>query len=175
MPLQYANLDPTTREYSLAEFDRDVESGTVIISDRLRPTAVADYEKLLRDALRYYDDLWLEERLPALLVDFEVRRTPRGGETTAKVPGIAPRVLAEGDFNRYYMRGVSARALAEGRPEVEVYRARFSAEPRPESSELEGQRISAAALLGELRALTPETLPRATLGKPNSGLSVRLI
>jgi hypothetical protein len=175
MPLQYANLDPTTRAYSLAEFDRDVENGSLFISERLRPTAVAEYQTLLRDALRYYDDLWLEERVPALLVDFEVRRTPRGDQTTAKVPDIAPRVLAEGDFNRYYMRGVCARALAEGRPEVEVYRARFSAEPRPESSELEGQRISAATLLEELRALTPETLPRATLGKPNSGLSVRLI
>jgi hypothetical protein len=175
MPLQYANLDPTTREYSLAEFDRDVANGSFVVSERVRPTSVAEYQKLLRDALRYYDDLWLEEHVAPLLVDFEVRRTPTGGQTTAKLPDIAPRVLAEGDFNRYYMRGVCARALAEGRSEVEVYRARFSAEPRPESVELEGRRISAAALLEELRSLTPETLPRATLGRTNSGLSVRLV
>src|SRR5919201_4787686 len=98
MPLQYASLDPITREYSLAEFDRDVENGSLVISERVRPAAVGEYQKLLRDALRYYDDLWLEERVPALLVDFEIRRTPRDDQTTAKVPDIAPRVLAEGDF-----------------------------------------------------------------------------
>jgi hypothetical protein len=175
MPLQYLDLDPTTRQYSLAELDRDIADGSMIVSDWLRPGIVSQYQKLLRDALRYYDDLWLEERVQELLVEFDVRRTPAGGETTARLPENAARVLAELDFNRYYMRGLCARALAEGRPEVEVYRARLSAEPRPESSQLEGQRLSAAALLDELRALTAATLPEATLGKPNSGLSIRLV
>ena len=174
MPLQYETLDPTTRRYALAELDRDLASGSVITPERLRPASVEEYQRLLRDALRYYDDLWLEERIPDLLVDFELRRTPSGGQTTAKLPETAARMLAEGDFNRYYMRGVCARAVDEGRLEVEVYRARLSLEPRPESAELEGRRLSPAALLEELRALTAGTLAEATLGRPNSGLSVRM-
>jgi hypothetical protein len=175
MPLLYENLDPTTRRYSLAEFDRDAANGAVVTSPRLRPTAVAEYQKLLRDALSYYDDQWLEDRTEDLLIDFEVRRTRSGGQATARLPASAPRMLAEGDFNRYYMRGVCARAVDEGRGVVEVYRARHSAQPRPESSELEGKRLPAAELLEELRGLTAETAMAARLGRPNSGLSVKLV
>lgn len=175
MPLQYANLDPTTRRYSLAELDHDVAQGSLLVSDRLRPGGLPEYQGLLRDALAYYDDLWLEERLPSLLVDFEVRRTPSGGQTTARLPEHAARMLAEGDFNRYYMRGLCARAIDEGRSDVEVYRARFSAEPRSASAELEGQRLPAARLLEELRTLTADTLPEAMIGQPNSGMSIRLV
>jgi hypothetical protein len=175
MPLQYENLDPTTRRYALAELDRDVADQSFITSQRLRPGTVEEYQGLLREALSYYDDRWLEEQVRGLLADFETRRTPRGGQTTARLPKNAARMLAEGDFNRYYMRGLCVRAVEEQRAVVEVYRARLSARPRVESAHLEGQRLPAAELLEELRALTPQTLPAATLGRPNSGLSVRLV
>lgn len=175
MPLKYDNLDPATRRYALAEFDSDVERGTLTISSRIRPTATDEYQSLLRQALAYYDDLWLEERVEGLVVHFELRQTPSGATTTAKLPSYAPRVLAEGDYNRYYMRGVCARAIDEGRGVVEVYRARLSAEPRPESRELEGQRLDPAPLLEELRTKYADSSEEATLGKPNSGLSVRLV
>jgi hypothetical protein len=175
MPLQYADLDPTTRRYAHAELERDSVAGSFVPSERLRPGVVDDYRKLLNEALRYYDDRWLEERIASMLVDFEVRRTPSGGETTARLPESAARMLAEGDFNRYYMRGLCARAVDEGRHVVQVYRARLSLEPRPESEALEGERLAAAALLEELRSLAGETAATATLGRPNSGLSVRLV
>lgn len=175
MPLKYENLDPVTRKYAVAEFDSDVERGALTISSRIRPTATEEYQSLLRQALAYYDDLWLEDRVEGLVVHFELRQTPSGSTTTAKLPSYAPRVLAEGDFNRYYMRGVCARAIDEGRGVVEVYRARLSAEPRPESEQLEGQRLDAAALLEELRTKYGELGEEPTLGKPNSGLSVRLV
>src|SRR5215213_5854696 len=70
MPLQYENLDPTTRRYALAELDADNASGAFHASERLRPTAVDAYQRLLRDAIRYYDDLWLEQKSQELLVDF---------------------------------------------------------------------------------------------------------
>ena len=175
MPLHYENLDPTTRRYALTELDDDLKNGTFHASDRLRPTAIADYQRLLHEAIRYYDDRWLEERASDLLVDVETRQTRTGGQTTAKVPEMAARMLAEGDFNRYYMRGVAMRAIEEGRMVVEVYRARLSLEPRPESTELEGHRLDARELLDQLRGLatTEPVIPR--LGRVNSGLSVRLV
>jgi len=174
MPLHYDNLDPTTRRHALAELDGDIAGGSFHASDRLRPTAVGDYQKLLRDAIRYYDDLWLEERAGDLLVDFETRQTKSGGTTTAKIPEMASRMLAEGDFNRYYMRGVAVRALQEGR-ELEVYRARLSLEPRPESAELEGHRFSPQEVLDQLRGLSGPDPMVPRLGRVNSGLSVRMV
>lgn len=175
VPLQYENLDPTTRRYALAELDQDLAAGSFHASERLRPSAVGEYQHLLHEAIRYYDDLWLEERAADLLVDFEVRRTRTGGQTTAKVPDMAARMLAEGDFNRYYMRGVCVRAIEEGRQVVEVYRARLSLEPRAQSAELEGHRLAAREVLDQLRGLTSEEPVTAPLGRPNSGLSVRLV
>ena len=61
MPLQYENLDPTTRRYAIAELDHDLSTGAFHVSERLRPEAVAEYERRLHEALRYYDDRWLEE------------------------------------------------------------------------------------------------------------------
>ena len=176
MPLQYENLDPATRRSALDELDNDIASGAFHVSERLRPTAIADYQRILRDAVRYYDDLWLEDRVDDLLVDFEPRRTRSGGTTTARVPQMAGRLLAEHDFNTYYMRGVCRRAIEEGRQVVEVYRARLSQTPRAQSAELEGQRLSAADVLEQLRSQPGEETTLSTpLGWYNSGLSVRLV
>ncbi len=176
MPLQYSDLDPTTRRFALDEFERDLASDQFRHSERLRPTALGDYERLLRDAHSYYDDQWLEERAADLLVDFEPRHTPSGGQTTARVPYMAARMMAEGDFNRYYMRGLALRAINEGRQVVEVYRARLSREPRDDSAEIEGRRISAQEVLDRLRGNTAlEGSVAIRLGLPNSGLSIRLV
>ncbi len=175
VPLQYENLDPNTRRYAIAELDKDLESGAFHVSERLRPTAIQNYEHFLRDALRYYDDRWLEEHADNLLVDFEPRRTRSGGQTTARIPQMAARMLAEGDFNRYYMRGVALRAIDEGRQVVEVYRARLSLEPRRESAELEGQRLPATEVLNYLRGQAAADTAVSALGRTNSGLSVRLV
>jgi hypothetical protein len=175
MPLQYENLDPTTRRYAVAELDHDLANAAFHISERLRPEAVGQYQRLLHEALRYYDDRWLEEHASDLLVESESRRTRTGGTTTARVPQMATRLLAEGDFNRYYMRGVALRATDEGRHILEVYRARLSLEPRPESAQIEGRRIPAAEVLEHLRGPLSVDPNVATLGRTNSGLSVKLV
>ena len=175
MPLQYENLDPTTRRYAVIELDRDLSTGAFHTSERLRPESVAEYQRLLQEALRYYDDRWLEEHTSDLLVESESRRTRSGGTTTARVPQMAARMLAEGDFNRYYMRGLAVRSIEEGRQVLEVYRARLSLEPRPESAVLEGTRVSAAEVLNHLRGPLSADPTVAPLGRTNSGLSVRLV
>ena len=91
MPLQYENLDPTTRRYAITELDHDLSTGAFHSSERLRPEAVAEYHRLLREAIRYYDDRWLEEHASDLLVEIEARRTRTGGTTTA-APGPATAV-----------------------------------------------------------------------------------
>ena len=175
MPLYYENLDPITRRYSLTELDRDLGNGSFHASDRLRPESVSEYQKLLRDAVRYYDDRWLEEKADDLVVEVESRRTKSGGAITAKVPDMAVRMLAEGDFNRYYMRGIAQRAIDESRGVVEVYRARLSVDERPESAELEGRRLAPSDVLKWLRGERVADAAVTGLARPNSGLSVRLV
>jgi hypothetical protein len=82
-------------------------------------------------------------------------------------------VLAQGEFNRYYIRGVCRRALEAGILDVEVYRARLVAAPRPDSEALIGRRLDAEQLIADLR--THMGVDTALgLGRPNSGLSVCL-
>jgi hypothetical protein len=73
------------------------------------------------------------------------------------------------------MRGVALRAIEEGRQVVEVYRARLSLEPRPESTELEGHRIPAREVLDQLRGLSSAEPTAPRLGRVNSGMSIRLV
>ena len=175
MPLQYENLDPVTRRFALEELQRDMDSGDFQASDRLRPEGVGEYKKLLHEAIRYYDDRWLEERAEDLIVEHEPRRTRSGAVIEARVPSMAVRMLAEGDFNRYYMRGLSLRAIAEDRGVVEVYRARLSLDARPDSAEIEGRRVNPSEVLAWLRGKPSDDPDAAKLGRPNSGLSLRLV
>ena len=175
MPLQYESLDPTTRRFAIAELDSDIATGAYHSSERIRPTAIAEYQRYLHEALRYYDDRWLEDHASDLMVDFEPRHIRSGGQTAVKLPEMASRMLAEGDFNRYYMRGVALRAVEEGRQVVEVYRARLSMEPRAESAQLEGHRLPAEEVLEYLRGEQVADPAVSALGRPNSGLSVRLV
>jgi len=71
-----------------------------------------------------------------------------------RVPKNAPQTLAEGEFNRYYIRGLCARAIAEGIDEVVVYRGKAVKDPRTESQAKIGKRFNARVLLRDLRNST---------------------
>jgi hypothetical protein len=174
--LNYANLDEETRNLALAEMEADVRQGTFYHSPRLSQTGQQHYEGLLREALENHNDGWLASQLRQLgcLSSHESRRTPRGGTTIAKVPINAADMLAEGEFNRYYCRGLCQRALEVGIEEVEVYRAKAVTTPRPESQRLIGRRLSARSLLNDLRTSQGVEPALGVPPGPNSGLSVRL-
>jgi hypothetical protein len=91
-----------------------------------------------------------------------------------RVPHTAADTLAEGEFNRYYVRGVCRRALEEGWRDVVVYRAKQPQRPRPQSEALLGLRLNARELLQELRERKDDSSHLVIPPGPNSGLSVRL-
>src|SRR2546423_15482844 len=125
MPLAYENLDDLTRLFMLQECILDVASGTLLISPRLNKHGAEVYPQLLFEAIERYDDAWLAERLheDGCIKPDELRRKRSGESTVARVPSNAADVLAEGEFNKYYVRGLCARALSQGIPQVEIYRA----------------------------------------------------
>lgn len=101
------------------------------------------------------------------------RKKPKGGFTFADVPVTAHTTMAEGEFNRFYIRAICLRAIDKGQPNVLVYRGRHSDEPRPESERLIGTPISAQKLLSDLRA-SPGVDAAFGLAKPSSGITVKL-
>ena len=174
--IYYENLDEKTRKFMLKELEIDIENGRIYISPRLNSLGQSKWIELLKEAIKDYDDRWLANqlRVRGYMKSHETRRTRTGRMITAKVPKNAPETLAEGEFNRYYARGVCARAIAEGINEVVVYRGKEVQQPRPESQTKIGRRINAIKLLEDLRTSQGVEPALGIPPGPNSGLTVRL-
>jgi len=174
MGLNYENLDAQSREFIFEELD--MSRTTLYISQRLNDIGRENWANVLGEAIQNHDDSWLANqlRIRNYMNAQEQRRTPSGGTTMARIPVTAPDTLAEGEFNRLYIRGLCARAIANGISEVEVYRGKEVQHPRPESQSLIGTRINANVLLEDLRNSQGEEPAHRLPGGPNSGLTVRL-
>ena len=171
---QLENLSSTIRSMMMTE----VESDQTVLSEyygrRLTSKGIADWQILFRNAVvsGNPESLAYDLRSNNRLKNQESRTT--GGQTTfVDVPWNAADILAQGEFNRYYIRAVCQFAVNNNLPYVEVYRARDSENPRVESERMIGNRIDPKILLDDIK-----THPGAetNLGIPlvNSGLSVRL-
>jgi hypothetical protein len=173
----YENLDEKTRRFMLRELDMDLSSQTLYMSPRLTDRGRRDYPSLISEAITRYNDVWLAGRLRSqkLIKTYEQRRKPNGsGYIRVRVPRSAADMLAEGEFNRFFIRGLCARAMEEGVDEVQVYRGKVVSNARPESESLIGTRKKAEILLNDLRT-NPGAEPHSGLpAGPNSGLTVRL-
>ena len=176
MALDFQNLDARTRELMLSELDRDVARGDLYLSPRLSPQGQMQYKDLLRAAFETGNDESLAEALRSggRISQTEVRRKKNGGVATVRVPHTAAATLAEGEFNRFYIRALCLRALESSSSELEVYRARSSASPRKESTVKVGTRVDAASLLQDLQTHQGVDTALGLSPGPNSGLSVRL-
>lgn len=176
MSLTYKNLDNATRIYMTAEVQADSAADTLYISPRLSEEGVSVWPALLGEAVATQNDAWLatEIRSRGLLKSHEERRKPTGGTTLAKVPVTAHETLAEGEFNRFYARGLCLRAMQEGISQVIAYRARHSDNPRPESEAIVGKPFPPEALLDDLRSSVGVEPALGVPPGPNSGLSIQL-
>lgn len=175
MGLDYRSLDSATRAAMAAEVERDAAAGYMYISPRLTEHGAREWPDLLLAAVETGTDDWLARELSirGLLKTHE--ESHRNGKPYSKaVPVTAPSTLAEGEFNRFYLRGIASRGLADNR-DIEIYRGRASTIPRPESQALVGQRLAAGALLDDLRAHVGVDSALGLPPGPNSGLTGRLI
>ncbi len=177
MGIHYENLDPNVRACMICELERDIDSGRLYVSPRLTQQGTKVWPELLREAFETHNDNWLasELRSRGLLKTTEQRRTPKGGVSTAQVPRTAADTLAEGEFNRFYARGLCADVLAKGASDVEVYRGKAVQNPRRESEEMIGRRLPAQRLLDDLRTAQGVEPALGLPAGPNSGLSIRRV
>lgn len=175
MGFHFHNLDEKTRQFMLDEFEQDLRNNTLYFSPRLSERGRTEYPNLLREAIKTGDDSILASAIATggCLSPTEPRRT-RTGVTTAKVPVTAPVTLAEGEFNRFYARGLCRRAIADGEKELVIYRAKQVTNPRPDSKAKIDTRLSPHALLQDLRTHQGVDPALGLPPGPNSGLSVKL-
>jgi hypothetical protein len=175
MPLNYPNLDDRTRQFMVEEIESDAAQGKLYFSSYLSERGVQDWPELLLNAAKAGSDATFGEELRqnGRLNETAQRRKPKGGYTTVRVPITAHETLSEGEFNRFYIRGLCRRAITDGVQAVEVYRAKEVQVPRPESQAKIGMKIAPGDLLEDLRANVGVETSTGFPG-PNSGLSVQL-
>lgn len=175
MGLQLDDLNERTRQFMLEEVALDIAEGSLYLSERLNERGLTEYAGLLQSAIESGDDDSLAKliREGNYLNPTLQRRNPKGGFSTARMPSNAAQTLAEGEFNRFYIRGLCRRVIEDSITDLEVYRARASRNPRPESQAMIGRRINAKALLEDLRTTQGVDTALGLPPGPNSGLSAR--
>jgi hypothetical protein len=173
--LELLNLDEQTRQFMLEEIERDIAIDKLYLSPRLSDRGLADYPNLIREAARGYDDNWLAENLRGngRLNAKEQRRT-KNGVSMVSVPVTAPETLSEGEFNRFYARGLCRVAISLGVTALQVYRAKAVMVARSASEAIIGSNIDPQALLEDLRVHQGVDTALGLPPGPNSGLSVKL-
>lgn len=176
MSLKYQNLDADTRAHMESELKADCAAQSLYISPRLNENGKKGWATLLGEAISLHDDAWLagEIQRRAFLNSHEERRKPKGGTTIVQIPVNAHETLSEGEFNRFYVRGLCVRALKDNVASVVVYRARYSDNPRAESEAIIGKAFAPTELLNDLRNSIGVESSLGMPPGPNSGLTVRL-
>jgi hypothetical protein len=176
MGLRYENLDGDTRQYMVEEVDMDTKQDELYLSSFLSQAGQGDWSLILRDAAVSGSDDTLAGELATRgrLNTFYMKRKPKGGSTQARVPITASSTMAEGEFNRYYVRGLCRRAIDEGIPRLEVYRAKEVMEPRPDSFHKIGRLMEPSVVLIDARTRKGVDTALGMPHGPNSGLTLRI-
>lgn len=168
------DLNDETRRVMIEEFRRDVDEGRLYLGRRLNDRGRRRWPAILEDALNFGNPGSLADSLRSerLLTDHEIVHR-NGKPYERRVPSNAEDILAEGEFVRFYMRAICARAIAS-MGKVQVYRAKPVNVPRPDSASKIGQLVDPTVLLDDLRTnIGLETMLGLPPG-PNTGLCVRL-
>ena len=149
MALNLINLNDEVRKLMLSEFEDDLENGKLYCSKRLSSLGINDYSALLRKAIQNYDDNWLSQELSK---NGRLNTTETTKKGTRKIPYNASITLAEGEFNRYYIRGICLYAINNNINTLSIYRAKQVENPRIESQLKIGKTINPTSLLNDLRS-----------------------
>lgn len=159
-----------------SEIERDIAANKLFLSDNLNGQGRIDYPHLLGNAARSGSDLTLAADIRSRLNTHEKPRQLKSG-ALSKPPVMrinAHEMLAEGEFNRFYIRAVCLRSIEDGFDGVMVYRAKQVQQPRSESEGKIGQLVPAQPLLDDLREHIGIDTALGLPPGPNSGLSVHL-
>lgn len=175
MTFRFENLDETTRNLMSNEVEFDIKNNKLYLSSRLSEFGKKHYLQLLQDAIHSGNEATFANNLKVqnCLNTTESRNTKNGIQIVS-VPITANETLAEGEFNRFYIRALCRRVIEDSSGVLEVYRAKQVVNPRPESQMKIGQKMDSRKLLNDLR-LNTGFEPLLGLPTPNSGLSIKIV
>lgn len=169
---EFKNLDKKTRSYMANELHFDIERKSVYYSKYMKAGYDATWNKLLLEAIENHDPIWLENAI--IDSDMLNKMHPRK-DTMVNVPVTAAQTLAEGEFNRFYCRGLCEREVEEKQELVQVYRGKRVERARSSSEAMIGKQVSPKTLLNDLRANIGLDTALGLPNGPNSGLTIQLI
>lgn len=176
MALNLNDLNPEVRSHMVREVELDISRHAVFFSPRLTEAGKRAYPELLKSAVMEHDVVWLQNEINKFGNLKTMEMSHRKGVPYQKaVPSNAAQLISEGEFNRFYMRGLCCYAIEKGVSALEVYRAKAVDHPRPESETKIGMRFSPAEMLADLRENRGDDQPFLGIpGGPNSGISLRI-
>lgn len=176
MSLFMHHLDARTRVLMHDEVQHDIAAGSLYLSRRLTDPGRMTYVPTLLDAVARGDAGTFATAIQRgrLIKTHEESHSRRGMPFIKAVPHDAHLTLAEGEFHRFYLRGLSRRAVQDGIEHLEIFRAKVVTVPRWDSEARIGKCVAASALLADLRANPGVDLALGVPNGPNSGLSARL-
>lgn len=175
MPVfDFPQLDTRTRDLMIDEFNEDSRSQTVYVGKRLNESGEQTYLVALTKALRSGTPGTLQREMEPVPGTLWIPAIMARNGRRSTTPRTAAQTLAEGEFNRYYMRALCLRAIEEGDGRVTVRRAKAVANPRsdPFVRVSEGDVLDATAVLEDIRRHPGEDTALGVPRGPNSGLSL---
>jgi len=161
---RFNNLNEEIRNLMKLELNMDQNNNNIYFSKRFTIDN-NKYINMLQTAIETGNNQTL-----AMMIQNYLERTEQSIFTDAS------ETLADGEFNKYYMRAISIDAINKSK-QVQVYRARNVIEPRQISEIIIGKVLNPIEVLNYLRTSISQrdkTSSLKTLGVPNSGLSIQL-
>lgn len=134
MPMNYEELDDTTRRHMVAEFESEQRSANPFRSKALCAAGHAAFPEAVRRALETGNEQSLFQSLHDPKYWEPKEKYERNGVVRERQRNIrqAAERLALTEFSTWYVRGLAARLLGEGVEQCQVYRG---AQPKWEPGE----------------------------------------
>jgi hypothetical protein len=174
MGLNYTHLNESTRRFMLGEF----EQGGHYISPRLNEAGRARWLGLLKDALQYHTDVWLERELIRrnCFQATELLKSSMGGKTVTRALNkeYCAKALAEGEYNRFYLRGLCHAAKARDYSHLIVVRGKIVPGLSADAQKTVGSAVGVESLLTILRKNNYMKIDLALGSAPGLGLPALL-
>ncbi|KGO87737.1 hypothetical protein Q765_04390 [Flavobacterium rivuli WB 3.3-2 = DSM 21788] len=174
MKFNFRELDAEIRQLMQIEFDFDVTSELLYNSKRFSAYGIEKYPDFFKQSITNGDEETLATALTIECFNEYEDRNSKNGVISVKVPVTANVTFAEGEFNRFYIRAICRKAIANNEF-VTAYRARNSEKPRTGSEELLGKLINPTDVLNDLRKNIGIDTALGLPNGPNSGLSIERI
>jgi len=162
----FKNDNEETKQLMMREFLDDCSNGRVYFGERLKKSKQVIYQDLFKQAIenmdlesfviKLYDSEFWEE--------FEVDKNGVQKKINTERAAI---ILAEGEFNRLYIRAVCL-AAEEKKQKVTIYRFRDSKTPDPVSEAKIGTSYDPKTIYDDVK----NNLETKYLPRPSSGISI---